>query len=230
MASAGGRDDEESSRKKRAPSIGVPLRELAYDKIKHRIITCEFRPGEVLNEAMLSSMIGIGRTPVRQAIDRLYTDGLITVMPRKGIMVKPISLDEIFQVIEVRLVNEIHCARRAAGEADANDIARLSANLDAMSYAAKAREIETMMNLDRDFHSLLSNIGRNKVMVDLLRNLHDRSTRFWFISLLANDQHVRVCEQHAAILDAIRRHDREAAAKAIRHHIEAFRDNVTQQL
>jgi DNA-binding GntR family transcriptional regulator len=210
----------------RAPS----LRDMAYDQIKHLIITCELKPGEVLSEANLSASLDIGRTPVHQAIDRLVTDGLIEVMPRKGVMVKPISLDEIFDIIDVRLINESQCARRAATRADAGEVARMIANLDATWAAAKALAIEDMMSLDREFHALLSGTTRNKVLAEILRNLHDRSTRLWFISLRAGEQHMRVCEQHAAIIDGVRRNDPDAAERAIRDHIEAFRENVTRQI
>ena len=82
------------------------LRDAAYEAIKHRIITCAFRPGEYINEAYVSAVLGIGRTPVHQAIDRLMLEGMLDVIPRKGVIVKPVSLDEIMQIVEVRLLNE----------------------------------------------------------------------------------------------------------------------------
>jgi GntR family transcriptional regulator, rspAB operon transcriptional repressor len=221
---------EAPKRRAKAPAVTGSLREVAYDAIKQKIISCELRPGEVLNEAALSAALDIGRTPVHQAIDRLVTDGLIDVMPRKGIMVKPVTLDEILNIIEARLVNESYCARRAAAHADASDVARLLANLEATWVAAKERAIDKMMLLDRQFHGYLSGISRNDILVDILGNLHDRSARLWFISLRANEQHVRVCEQHAAIVEGIRQYDPDAAEKAIRKHIEAFRENLTLQL
>ncbi len=206
------------------------LRDMAFEAIKRRIITCDLRPGEVLSEAVLSEMLNIGRTPVRQAIDRLMTSGLVDVLPRKGVMVKPITLDEIFDIIEVRLINESHCARRAATQADDSEIARMAANVNAMWSAAESADIDAMMDLDHAFHAIISGASRNAVVAEILGNLHDRSTRLWFISLRAVEQHVRVCEQHAAIVDGIRRRDPDAAEAAIREHIESFRDNLTRQI
>src|ERR1700742_4044211 len=82
------------------------LLDTAYEKIKQQITACEFRPGDYLNEADLSERLGIGRTPVHQAIDRLMMDGLVQVMPRKGIIVTPVSLDDVLQTVDVRLLNE----------------------------------------------------------------------------------------------------------------------------
>src|SRR6266849_7948115 len=90
------------------------LRDAAYDAIKHRIITCAFRPGEYINELQLSSMLKIGRTPVHQALDRLMMEGMVEVIPRKGVIVKPVSLHDVMQMIDVRLINETQCARLAA--------------------------------------------------------------------------------------------------------------------
>src|SRR6478672_2854970 len=87
------------------------LRDEAYGAIKHRIITCEFRPGEYVNELQLSALLKIGRTPVHQALDRLMVEGMVEVIPRKGVIVRPVSLNEVLQIIEVRLINEPFGAR-----------------------------------------------------------------------------------------------------------------------
>lgn len=216
--------------KRRRGEPVVSLREVAYEAIKHRIITCNLKPGEVLSEGALSDELNIGRTPVHQAIGRLASDGLIEVIPRKGIMVTPISLHEIFDIIDIRVINEAYCVRLAATLADHEDIKKLETNLDNMWQAAKSRNIEAMMTLDREFHGLLSASSRNSLLPDIMGNLHDRSTRLWFISLRSNEHHTRVCEQHAAVIEGIKAHDADAAEKSIREHIEAFRENITRQL
>lgn len=208
----------------------VSLRDKAYEAIKHRIITCRLRPGEVLSEAAISQAVRIGRTPVHQALDRLITDGLVEVMPRKGVMVRPLSLDEALDLIEIRLINEIHCVRLAAEHSSAQDIKTLDDNLKRFAQAIKRRETTELMQLDRAFHNTLSQASHNVILAGLLRNLHDRSLRFWFVSLRAPDHHAHVLEQHADIVAAIRQADPQGAEAAMRHHIEAFRTNVTRQI
>ncbi len=206
------------------------LRDIAYDTIKQQIITCELRPGEVLSEAAVSAALDIGRTPVHQALDRLMIDGLVEVLPRKGVIVRPLSLDEVLEIIDVRMVNEAFCARLAAENAERSDIEAMRDNLRKMRDATERREIGELMLLDRDFHMVLSAASRNSVLRDILSNLHDRALRFWFVSLRAPDHDTRVCDQHAALIEAIARHDPDAAAAAMRFHIEEFRANVTRQL
>ena len=206
------------------------LRDAAYEAIKHRIITCAFRPGEYLNEAYVSAMLGIGRTPVHQAIDRLMLEGMVDVMPRKGVIVKPVSLDEIMQIIEVRLINETHGVRLAAERAERDEIAHLSDVLARAGQWMEMRDSEQLMLLDREFHNVLALASKNNVLADTLSKLHDRSLRFWFISLNRPGHHSNVHAQHEAILAAIRDHDPAGAEEAMRNHIQDFRNNLMRSI
>jgi DNA-binding transcriptional regulator YhcF (GntR family) len=102
-------------RKDRAaePVLAESLKDQAYEAIKHRIITCAFKPGRELSESALAGLLKIGRTPVHQAFDRLNTEGPVDVQPRKGVVVRPISLDEVIEIIETRLLNEAFAVRLA---------------------------------------------------------------------------------------------------------------------
>lgn len=206
------------------------LRDTAYDAIKHRIITCAFRPGEYINELQLSSLLKIGRTPVHQALDRLMIEGMVEVIPRKGVIVKPVSLNEVLQIIEVRLINEPFGARLAAAHANDADLEELTYVLKRAKHWASVRNVENLMLLDREFHLLIARAAKNDVLIELLRNLHERSLRFWFISLNAPTQYENVQNEHEAILDMIQQHNAEKAEAAMRAHIESFRTNVSKFL
>jgi GntR family transcriptional regulator, rspAB operon transcriptional repressor len=211
-------------------SAVASLRDAAYDAIKHRIITCAFRPGEYINELQLSALLKIGRTPVHQALDRLMTEGMVEVIPRKGVIVKPVSLNEVLQIIEVRLINEPFVAQLAAEHANDADLVALADVIKRAKNWAALRNIENMMLLDREFHLLIAKAAKNDVLMELLRNLHERSLRFWFISLNAPAQYESVQNEHADILDAVRQRKPEKAEAAMRRHIESFRTNVSQFL
>lgn len=206
------------------------LRDLAYEAIKHRIITCAFRPGEYVNEASVSAILGIGRTPVHQALERLMLEGMVEVIPRKGVIVKPVSLHEVMQIIEVRLLNETYCVRLAAERADDSEIAALADILARAQEWKAVRNVEQMMLLDREFHLVLARAAKNAILGDILRKLHERSLRFWFISLNAPGHHESVQDQHQAILAAVHGRDPDTAEAAMRRHIESFRHNVARCL
>ncbi len=88
------------------PVLAESLKDQAYEAIKHRIITCAFKPGQELSENAVAGLLKIGRTPVHQTFDRLNMEGLVDVQSRKGVVVRRINLDEVIEIIEIRLLNE----------------------------------------------------------------------------------------------------------------------------
>lgn len=198
----------------------------AYERIKHLITTCRIRPGDAVNESEIAASLGIGRTPVHQAFDRLMVEGLVDVIPRKGILVKPVSLDEVMQIIEVRLMLECACVQLAAERATAAELDHLGAILRRAEAVLATRDTEQLMLLDREFHGRIADASRNPILGEVLGRLHDRSLRFWAISLNTPGHHQSTHEQHLAILGAIRDRDPAAAERSMRSHIEAFRRNL----
>jgi DNA-binding GntR family transcriptional regulator len=205
----------------------LSLRDQAYSAVKRRIITMRYRPGEYLNEARIGDDLGIGRTPVHQALDRLRLEGMVDIIPRKGVIVRPVSLDEVLELIEIRLVNEPYCAALAARRATSEEIAAMQAVLTRTDEHIPTHDLEALMDLDREFHMGISRAAKNRVLAELLLQLHERSLRFWFISL--NDPHhlLQVRREHGEVLQAIAERDCEAAAATIRAHIESFRNIIT---
>lgn len=206
------------------------LRDAAYEQIKHHINTCRFKPGDYLNEAFISSIVGIGRTPVRQAIDQLMQDGMLEVIPRKGVIVKPISFEDVIDINDIRKVNEDATVRLAAERADSNDIARISDVLKRSALWGAVGDIEQMMLLDLEFHIAIARATRNEILQEIVQKLNERSLRFWFISLSGAEHCLQVLSEHQLIFDAIRRHDADAAGEAMANHINSFQQNISQHL
>jgi DNA-binding GntR family transcriptional regulator len=206
------------------------LRDRAYDEIKRRIITLDFKPGAYLNEAQISEELSIGRTPVHQALDRLMIEGMVEVIPRKGVLVRSVSLDEVRNLIEVRLINEPHAAGLAAEKATDAQLDALQAVLDQSDAARAVRDIETLMNLDRAFHQGVAGAAGNEVLTDVITALQDRLARFWFISLSADDQIDRVDDEHARVMEGLRSRDPAVARAAMSQHIDSFRANILATL
>lgn len=205
----------------------MSLVEQAYQIIKKRIITTSYAPAQILNEQQISEEIGIGRTPVHQAVHRLARDGFLQINPRKGVLVRPVSLDEAAQIIEVRLINEPRAAELAARMALRADIEEAKHLLDeALIHISGPRNIEALMEIDRRFHNWITRVGQNTVLADILMQIHDRSARFWFLSLSESIHAERVQAEHLEILEAIASKDEARAAHAMRSHVESFRDTI----
>lgn len=230
-AAGAARTSRATARRDRRGTVEVSsLRTEAYREIKRRITTTTYRPGEILNETLVAESLRIGRTPVHEALNRLALEGMIEVIPRKGIIVKPVTLNEMREIAQVRASNEVLCVSLAARHADNDDIRAMRAVLDAAPAAIVKRDVEAMMNLDREFHCAISRAARNRTLADVLLQLHERSLRFWFISLSAPRHMEQVQREHRAIFEAIRAHNPKAAARAVTAHIHAYVHNITQQL
>lgn len=214
--------------RRRLPRLS--LRDQAYEAIKDRIITCEFKPGACLNEASVSALLGLGRTPVHQALDRLMLEEMVEVIPRKGVIVKPVVLHDVLQMIDVRMINETHCARLAAERADESHIENLSRAIAQARRAIDRHDVHALMSLDREFHLQLASASKNLELTGILRKLNERSLRFWFISFTTPDHHRNFQQQHEAVYEAVSKRDPDAAGEAMRVHIEAFRKSVIRHL
>jgi len=206
------------------------LAQQAYDELKLRIISLEYRPGAALAEARIAQDLGIGRMPVREAIARLALEDMLEVLPRKGVVVRPVSLEEARANIEARLVNEPAITRMAVERASEQDIAEIAAALQGVPELIRRRDIKQLMLADWRFHGLIARAARNPFLESILGRLHERSLRFWFISLSDPRHLAQVQEEHLAIVAAFQRRDARAAEAAVTAHIKSFRDTISQTL
>lgn len=212
------------------PARKVSLRDRAYAEIKRRINCLTYAPGAYINEAQVSRELKLGRTPVHHALDRLQLEGLVSVIPRKGVIVQAVSLDTILQIIDLRHLNEPYGVELAVARATGQDIHAMRQILQEAPALIRTRNREALMNLDRAFHQAIAQAARHPILGELLSSLHERSLRFWFISLGDDLQLRRVNDDHHAVLDAIAARDKAAAAAAMRVHIESFRSNIMRTI
>ena len=197
--------------------------ELAYDMLKDRLTTLVYKPGEYLNTATLMADLALGSTQLNHALHRLATEGLVQIIPRKGVMVAPLSIDDALDMIDVRLVNEALCARLASQRITAAEIKVLRATAKSFDKAVAERNVAQMMQFDRLFHEQIADASRNPVLIEVLRVLHARSQRFWAISLSKSGHVVEVRDEHQKIVDALESGNADAAEQAFNHHVLSFR-------
>jgi len=202
--------------------------EQAYGLLKDALTTLAYKPGEYLNTASLMEELALGRTPVNHALHRLANEGLVQIIPRKGVMVSPLSIDDALELIQVRIANESLCARLAAARITAAELQALADVAQAYEAAAARRSITDVMNLDRSFHEQVAAACRNQMLAEILKVLHARSQRFWAISLAREGHLAEVRSEHGAIIAALARHDAEAAAAAMQEHVLSFQRALLQ--
>ena len=209
---------------------GAVLREHAYAELKRRILGCEVRPGEAINEAQIGALLGLGRTPVHQALHRLEVEGLVSIMPRKGVLVTPLSLNDVLDMIEVRAANELLCVTLAAQRAHPSDFKAMREIIAPSPDLIEQRDLSGLMTLDLKFHLAISASSRNRVLADMLRNLHEKQSRFWFYSLSDPVHMKNVYDEHREMLDALESRDIAAVREATQYHIDQFRSNIIRTI
>jgi DNA-binding GntR family transcriptional regulator len=212
------------------PEAAPLLADRAYAEIKQRINTLFYLPGQYLNQGAISGVLGIGRTPVHQALKRLEQEGLVGIVPRKGVIIQPNPIARILEVLEARWVVEGEIARQAAARATAADIVALERALKGSAAPRRAGHgggaIDAFIESDRAFHCGVAALSGNPVLEDLVRSLHERSTRQWYLTLWQTLDHDRTGQQHRAVVAALRKGDGAAACRAMRAHLSDLRDRL----
>ena len=203
----------------------VTLTDKAYAQIEELIVTLQLPPGTVLSELVLADRLGIGRTPIREALQRLSRDGLVNILPRRGVLVSDIDLRSQLRLLEVRRELERLMARGAAERASDEERAQFSEIASGMYRASENEDGISFMRLDQQFNTLVSLAARNEYASRSMGLMHGLSRRFWY-------QHYReaadlpLCARlHAAVAEAIARREPDKAADAsdrLVDYIESF--------
>lgn len=156
------------------------LNEEAYRRIEELIITLELAPGSVVSEAILSERIGIGTTPIREALQRLAREHLLQILPRRGVLVTAIDVNHQLQVLETRRELDRLIARCAARRANAAEREQMAAVAERLAQAVAAGDLHEFMRLDGEMNALAARASRNEVAAATTATLHSVSRRFWF--------------------------------------------------
>ena len=190
------------------------LTEQAYRVLEEQIVTLRLKPGDVLSEQMLSATFKIGRTPIREALQRLAREGLITVLPRKGILVSDINPRSQLLVLEVRRELERLLSRAGAERATKEQRAQLQEIAQGMDRAAKGKDDLAFMRLDRSLNRLMLDAAHNDYAERSMKLLQGLSRRFWYMHYREAADLPLCARLHANQARAIAQGNGEAAARA----------------
>ena len=194
------------------------------------IVTLKLLPGAAISETALSQSLGIGRTPIREALQRLARESLVAIFPRRGIFVAEINLKKQLRLLEVRRELERLIARSAARRATDAERAGLSDLADRFEAAAKVNNDVAFLRTDREFNTLCSAAAHNEFAALAMGLMHSLSRRFWYIHYKQAADMPLTAKLHANIARAIAAGDEERAAKAsdkLLDAIDKFTRNTT---
>jgi DNA-binding GntR family transcriptional regulator len=212
--------------------IGAPdqlseqtMTDRAYAELEEMIVTLRLEPGTVLSEAVLAKLLKIGRTPIREALQRLSRDGLVNILPRRGILVSEINLHSQLRLLEVRRELERLMARAAAERANDIERKKFTAIAESMKRASREADDIAFMRLDKEFNALISTTARNEFASRSMGLMHGLSRRFWYQHYRQTADLPLAARLHAEVAEAIAEGDLDragAASDRLVGYIESF--------
>jgi len=195
---------------------GTNLNERVYDELRTRLLTRQHAPGSKLSLHTLASELGVSRSPVHHALTRLVSDGLLSVRPRRGYYVSPVTARAVAEGYDVRLALELLAAERTVGRLAPEDLARFDDLLDETAAALSHEEWDSS---NAAFHEHHVNLAENALLSDVYREL-SVNLMMQVIRGGRVEGHADLVTEHRRIVEAFRAGDLEAAARAIRAHVE----------
>jgi DNA-binding GntR family transcriptional regulator len=209
-------------RNARAAHTGRSLTEQAYFALERMIVTLQIQPGSAVSETELSERLGIGRTPIREALQRLAREQLVVILPRRGILVSEINVNTQLRLVEVRRVVEclvVRCAARRASAAMRTRFVDIGARFE--RYARNNND-SGFIDVDREFNDLCIEAAHNEFAAGAMSLMHSLSRRFWFLHHKHIADMPATAKLHADIARAIASSDETMAVAAAERLLDAI--------
>ena len=202
--------------------------ELAYQRILERIVRLEMPPGSVVNETQLRAELGIGRTPIREALQRLGRENLVRSIPHRGTFVTDVNITDLARITEVRMVLEAHAARLAAEKLSGADRAAMERVLELVG--GPLTDQRELMRLDQVVHRTVYRAARNPFLEATLERYFNLSLRLWYLVLDHGVRLRQAVDEHVELVHAILAGDGDRAETVMRKHVMGFEREISKVL
>jgi DNA-binding GntR family transcriptional regulator len=228
-------DEIERYLEKQADSSGGDqprfLREFAYERLKDAIRHADVPPGYPLSETRISKVLGISRTPVREALQQLSQEGLVQVIPGRAVTVASRSIPDVLNVVHVRLLLEPEMVRLATETISPSQVDTLYQALADMEQALEDNNQEGWSEADTVFHETLSEACPNTLLGEIVVQMRNRVHHLANVDSQTNPTRLAACTaEHRQIVEAIAAKEAQEAAKTVRDHINALQKSLFSRL
>ena len=204
------------------------LKQRAYQIIKEKLLNLEFEPGSRIREDLLANEISMSRTPVREAINQLAAEGLITIIPRKGVFCIELSLDEIRGLVDVREALERLAIQNCFENISDIQIKNLESLIAKFEQALDQKQYKKCNGLDSDFHIAIANVSKNKKLVEfiieieefmhIVRHMEKKSDPY--------ERSLTALNQHKVILQCMKNGDLNCALDELENNIKSMKEHL----
>jgi DNA-binding GntR family transcriptional regulator len=208
----------------------LTLRERIVEFIKDAVISGRLKPGERVPEQEIAENFGISRTPIREAFRQLESEGFISLIPRKGAVVSPITDKDVREFYAIKSLLEGHAARTACRALSGRDIRRLENLNEAMEKCAEREDVKGFFRLDNAFHDTFLQACGNDKLCALVHSLVQQFERFRVTALSLPGRMKESVNQHREIIEAFRKSDAELVERLVRANAEKGRDVLVDEI
>jgi DNA-binding GntR family transcriptional regulator len=202
------------------------LKEVVYQRLKEGILRGKLAPGVKLPETQIAQQLGVSRTPLREAINRLEQEGFIEILPRRGSFVRRVSPREVLEDLEIREVLEGLAVRQAAQHATPQMIQTMKACFANFSPRQMGRSLRDYAQQNVRFHHCIIEASQNQKLIALIRNLYDRMDLVRLYTMVLPGRAKKSLAEHLNLIRLIERRRGDLAEKQLRVHIRGLRDAV----
>jgi len=202
------------------------LREVAYRRLYDAFRRVELEPGEPISTVWLSKILGISRTPVREALQQLATDGLIQIIQGRAVAISARSPQEVYDALRVRELLEPASVRLCARGMDAGDLEQLQALTQQMEQAAASGDRAGWSRADQEWHELLSEACPNKLLGQMVLLARNRMYHRGSAEHVPAEYIVDGTAEHRRVVDAIANHNEEEAEQLMHEHLQELKENL----
>jgi len=204
-----------------------PLAKIAYERLRASILTGELGQDELHNEMVLAKQLGISRTPVREALLELSSQGLVTFLPRKGVVVNQFTRQDVEEIFELRWVIELYAIEKVANAAASYDLSKIDKAIDDQRKAVKRKDMIGYLKANAIFHRTFSELTNNRRFTAIFENISDM-IQLMGIQSGIQDRVQDTIPEHENILKAVRLGNAQKAKRAMEHHLNQFRTAVLE--
>jgi DNA-binding GntR family transcriptional regulator len=200
-----------------------------YEELKNLAISYAIKPGSRLNEGEFARRLGVSRTPVREALNRLTVAGFLSFTPSQGFYRKPLDQTEIFDLYEMRQAIEVASVRLAASRATDTGLREIAEFLDVSAQCADHEQVDQLVRFDEEFHERIVRLSGNREMLTCLLNINDRIRFFRWVDM-ESGRRMNTQQEHRQVFLALQARDGEQAAAILHAHIARRRDQILAQV
>jgi DNA-binding GntR family transcriptional regulator len=198
--------------------------EEVYNLLREKLVSLDFKPGQLLSEKEIASQFKVSRTPVRHALSKLERDGLVEIIPRKGAFIRFLSMKDIIEIFQVREVLEGLAAKLAVDNVDLEDLKEFETFYLRALRKNTGEDLQEVFNLGMKFHDFIINHSGNQQIIKILKELHVQFeiSRIFFLNQNLNvkpSRAVQSIHEHLGIIEALRKRDGALAETRLKEHI-----------